>query len=108
MLPESLEDQILIPFGFLEPERTPRNPGSRDSDTNLADNQLVFLSKSGWLSTLALDLAADGVSAKRHFFLPQDWLDSASLGLVHVTTEGALFCPKDSEVGVIRNGFKHE
>ena len=71
-LPESLQDQVEILFGFLEPEYAPHLLGRRDFVTSLADDRLIFLSTSGWLCTLPLNHAESGTSSKRHFFLPQD------------------------------------
>ena len=45
---------------------------------------------------------------KRHFFLPRDWLNIECLELAIMTKDGTLFCPRNGEVAIIRDGLKEE
>ncbi|OBT56708.1 hypothetical protein VE04_03326 [Pseudogymnoascus sp. 24MN13] len=102
-LPENIQNHIDRPLGFIRPSSV-RN----GRESSLGDDQLTFLSTNGWLCTFSLDVAGNNASFKRYFFLPQDWLNGESLELAQVTPVGTLFCPKDGEVGLIRNGFRNE
>jgi hypothetical protein len=45
---------------------------------------------------------------KRHFFLPRDWLNIECLELAIITKDGTLFCPRNGEVAIIRDGLEEE
>lgn len=102
-LPENLQNHIDRPLGFIRPSYM-----KQGRESSLGGDQLTFLSTNGWLCTFSLDVAGNNTSFKRFFFLPQDWVNGESLELAHVTPVGTLFCPKDGEVGLIRNGFRNE
>lgn len=48
-------------------------------------------------------LAKWGVT--RHFFLPRDWVNSTSLALCTVLSDGTFLCPRKGDVAVIRSGL---
>ena len=68
-------------------------------------DRLLFIDDRFWLCSCEV---ADGAvrALKRHFFLPRDWVSPASLQLVVVNQQGTLFCPKNGEVAIVRNGIR--
>lgn len=65
---------------------------------------VVFLDHQCWLCTWEID--TDVSNYKRHFFLPRDWLSPSTLQLVTLNGHGTLLCPKNGEVGIVKNGIK--
>jgi WD40 repeat protein len=83
-IPSVVTDQIDRPLGILE------------------DGRLIFLDKNLWVCTARL-LYSPECGLKRHFFLPPDWLTSASLLLCRVQADGTLLCPSRGEMAVVKS-----
>lgn len=67
-------------------------------------DRVVFLDHQCWLCTWEID--TDVSEHKRHFFLPRDWLSPSTLQLARLNTHGTFLCPKNGEVGIVKNGVK--
>lgn len=67
---------------------------------------LVFLDKESWVCSWSLEESDAEAAVKRHFFLPQDWLNADYFRLSAVAEDGTLFIPKNGEVAVIYNGLR--
>lgn len=66
---------------------------------------VLFVDTSFWVCTWNMgDTEARG--AKKHFFLPRDWVSPSSLALVTCNSEGTVFCPRNGEVAIVRNGIR--
>ncbi|KAK8197607.1 uncharacterized protein BKA78DRAFT_278390 [Phyllosticta capitalensis] len=91
-IPQKIWDRIGMPLGVL--------PGSR----------LVFLDPELWLCTYSLKsdrhLTDEYDPLHRHFFIPRDWLSGRSLELCALMEDGALLCPKNDQVAVIRGALR--
>ncbi|KAF2746734.1 hypothetical protein M011DRAFT_487132 [Sporormia fimetaria CBS 119925] len=67
---------------------------------------LVFLNQENQVCTLDIDVGgSEGLM--RHFSLPRDWLDLASLEAAVVNSSGTLFYPRVGSVAIVRNGFRN-
>jgi WD40 repeat protein len=66
--------------------------------------RIVFLDHQYFFCTW--DIHATGDALKRHFFLPKDWLSPGMLRLCTINMYGAILCPKNGEVAIIRHGIK--
>ena len=67
-------------------------------------DRVAFLDHQYWLCTWEID--TDFSTFKRHFFLPRDWLSPSTLQLAVLNLHGTFLCPKNGEVGIVRNGVK--
>ncbi|KAL8823269.1 MAG: hypothetical protein Q9191_006015 [Dirinaria sp. TL-2023a] len=67
-------------------------------------DSMVFLDHEYWLCTWKID--ADVHDVKRHFFLPKDWLNTATLQMATLNEHGTFFCPKYGDVAVVRHGIR--
>ncbi|KAI1408634.1 hypothetical protein F5Y13DRAFT_171997 [Hypoxylon sp. FL1857] len=90
---------------------TPREaPISRKSLTDIGPQvqrllgfyreRVVFLDHSNWLCTCTI--SQDVVVAKRHFFLPRDWVNNSTLRLLQLNENGTLICARGNEVAIVR------
>lgn len=102
-LPPSVNSQVDIALGFAAPER--RRPSY--AQPTASEDLLVFLDREFWVCTWAIG-ENDATMAKRHFFLPQDWLNGECFRFATISRDGTLFVPRNGEVAVIRNGLKEE
>lgn len=103
LLPPLVEAQIDVVLGFASWDY--RRPSYALSSA--FEDLLVFLDREFWVCTWALS-DKNASSAKRHFFLPQDWLNAECFGFSTVSRDGTLFIPRNGEVAVIRNGLREE
>ncbi|KAK8244134.1 hypothetical protein HDK90DRAFT_501620 [Phyllosticta capitalensis] len=74
-------------------------------------SRLVFLDQELWICTYdLLSGSDDGVeyenALQRHFFVPRDWMSGRGLELCALMEDGALLCPKNDRVAVIRGGLR--
>lgn len=67
-------------------------------------DRIVFLDQDYWISTWRIEAGLEDV--RRHFFLPKDWLNSGTLQLAMVNSQGTFLCPKHGDVGVVRGGMR--
>ena len=68
-------------------------------------DRVLFLDRKFWVCSREIMDGAARVS-KRHFFLLRDWVSPASLQLVAFNEQGTLFCPRNGEVAIVRNGIR--
>lgn len=102
-LPPKIGDQVEVPLGFVSRDR--RRPSF--ATETISEDLLVFFDREYWVCTWALS-DTETVGAKRHFFLPQDWLNAECFRFATVSSDGTLFVPRNGEVAVIRNGLREE
>jgi WD40 repeat protein len=114
-LPDDILTRIEMPLGFLDGHGiktfwTFSSRSASDPTTSPGPAVLAFLDKDFWVCTGLLNgggtVILEGV--KRHFFLPRDWLNIECLELAIMTKDGTLFCPRNGEVAIIRDGLKEE
>jgi WD40 repeat protein len=114
-LPDDILTRIEMPLGFLDEHGiktfwTFSSRSASDPTTSPGPAVLAFLDKDFWVCTGLLNgggtVILEGV--KRHFFLPRDWLNIECLELAIMTNNGTLFCPRNGEVAIIRDGLKEE
>ncbi|KAL8853983.1 MAG: hypothetical protein Q9221_001106 [Calogaya cf. arnoldii] len=68
------------------------------------NDQILFLDTTFWVCTWELTGLVPAM--KRHFFLPRDWINPTSLQLVTYNEHGTVFCPRNGEVAIVKNGIK--
>jgi hypothetical protein len=93
MIPPDLLERLEQPLGFISGET------------------LAFLDRDFWVCTRSLAQHSTGATPakiKRHYFLPQDWLNTECLQLALVTRDGTLLCPRNGEVAAVWNGLRDE
>lgn len=110
-LPKTISQLINIPLGFVL-EAVEMRKGFRDSATAVTPLHgeercaLAFIDRDFWVRSWSLD-DAEG-HCKKHFFLPQDWVNMECLILSLVTPDGRFLCPRSGEVAVMHNGLRME
>ena len=67
-------------------------------------NELVFFNHQHWLCTW--DVETEVKDYRRHFPLPNDWINPETLILTVLNEHGTLLCPRNGEVAVIKNGIR--
>ncbi|KAL8769894.1 MAG: hypothetical protein Q9194_005323 [Teloschistes cf. exilis] len=94
-----------------------KNPRRRShgliDDVNPTDEEiLAFIDHDDWVCSCVIEGYHRPVTMetkiKRHFFLPQDWVNLDNLRLATVSREGQLFYPRNGEVAVISNWLQNE
>lgn len=68
------------------------------------NDRVLFIDSTFWVCTW--EMTGLGRGMKRHFFLPRDWISPASLQLVTCNEHGTVFCPRNGEVAIVKNGIK--
>ncbi|KAI0132551.1 WD40-repeat-containing domain protein [Xylariales sp. AK1849] len=68
----------------------------------LSDGRLVFLNQNLWVCTAQVLGEAD-TAVTKHFFVPRDWVNAASLKLCQVLADGSLLCPSKGELAIIKS-----
>lgn len=66
---------------------------------------LIFITQSGWLSSINMDVSMPHDSFIRHFPLPFDWLSTKARTVVEVTDKRDLVFVKDDEIAVVKNAL---
>lgn len=89
---------------------SPDNPPKRTSLSRLAREswrllgsvrqRVVFLDHNNWICTC--NSYGETESLRRHFFLPQDWVNNAPLQVMRLTSQGTLLCARNGEVAIVR------
>jgi hypothetical protein len=105
-LPQELQDYIDRPLSFVGAEYTTTLRERRGFSASSNGDHLAFLDKEAWVCTISLGDMEKGGKVKRHFFLPQDWLNTEYMELAQVTRQGVFLCPKNGEVGLVHNGLR--
>jgi WD40 repeat protein len=112
LLPRTVLQRISLPLGFVF-EGVEMMRGLRDPAITAAASldgrescSLAFIDRGFWVRSWSLD-DPDG-HCKKHFFLPQDWINMECLVLSFVTPDGRFFCPRNGEVAVLHNGLTLE
>ncbi|KAI4116334.1 MAG: hypothetical protein LQ345_003231 [Seirophora villosa] len=67
-------------------------------------NEIVFFNDQHWLCSWEIDTKPH--THRKHFALPQDWLNDETLRLTSMTQSGTLLCPRNGEVAIIKGGIK--
>lgn len=96
-LPTAILQIIEIPLGFIVSDVASRGK-------SVDRWSLAFLDRDFWVCTWALS-DERGDRWKRHFFLPDDWINLDCLRMATVTTDGRFLCPRNGELVVIVGGF---
>lgn len=65
---------------------------------------LAFIDHEFWVCSWSID-ALNGAT-KRHFFLPQDWINLDCLRLSAITPDGRFICPRNGEVATLHHALK--
>ena len=100
-LPMNVTHHIETLIGLVGPR------AGRDSSAGIdSEDTLVFLDRESWVCSLSLGKNDAEAVVKRHFFIPQDWLNADYLRLSVIAEDGTLFIPKNGEVAVIYNGLR--
>ncbi|MCJ1285606.1 hypothetical protein MMC26_004947 [Xylographa opegraphella] len=114
LLPPDILARIEMPLGFISndvrPDRRSSSVQKSDADSLpvTSENTLVFLDREYWICTWSFSNIGIGSRVRRHFFLPRDWLNLASLELALMRNDGTLMCPRNGEVALVWNGLKEE
>jgi WD40 repeat protein len=104
-LPRHLQALIQVPIGFVNAAFDIAGPGSSPSAIDTKESHLAFLSNEGWICTMYLGGEEVPARVKNHYLLPRDWLVKDALELAQITAAGTFFCPRNGEVGMIRDGL---
>ncbi|KAL8804696.1 MAG: hypothetical protein Q9182_002388 [Xanthomendoza sp. 2 TL-2023] len=67
------------------------------------NDRILFLDVTFWVCTWELTGLVPAM--KRHFFLPRDWISPTSIQLVTYNEHGTVFCPRNGEVAIVRDGI---
>ncbi|KAL8916035.1 MAG: hypothetical protein Q9208_008736 [Pyrenodesmia sp. 3 TL-2023] len=108
-LPSSITNKIARILGFAR-EVLRRPSYGRLSEAVLEpEDVLVFLDKDDWVCSFACNGGiSEDCRITKHFFLPQDWLNSDSLRLATVSNDGKFYCPRNGEVAIVSNWLQNE
>jgi len=100
-LPPAVGDRIESLVGLVAPSaRRGSLAGTESGDV------LVFLDKESWICSWSLDKSSTEATVKRHFFLPQDWLNCDYFRMSAISGDGTLFTPKNGDVAINYNGLR--
>ncbi|KAK2736745.1 hypothetical protein FQN55_001507 [Onygenales sp. PD_40] len=69
----------------------------------IAKNRLIFVDLNFWICSWVI--GSEQEEAKRHFFLPKDWVSPEMLGMCAVVGEGVVLVPQKGGVAVIRSSL---
>lgn len=108
-LPSPIINTIARILGFAS--KIPRRPSyGRLSEAVLKpEDVLVFLDRDDWVCSFAFnDAVTEDCKPTKHFFLPQDWLNSDSLRLATISRDGKFYCPRNGEVAIVSNWLQNE
>ncbi|KAL9029654.1 MAG: hypothetical protein Q9196_002137 [Gyalolechia fulgens] len=96
-------------LGFVRQSPRRTSYGILDEVQPDVEDALVFLDRDDWVCSFIFggDTLV-GSKIRRHFFLPQDWLNTDSLKLATVSSDGRLYCPRNGEVAIVNNWVQNE
>lgn len=63
-------------------------------------DRVVYLDHDNWVCTSSISWEMG--SKKRHYFLPSDWVNDATLQVILVNETGTLLCGRNGEVAIVR------
>lgn len=72
------------------------------------DRSFQYLDNESWMCTWDLDADNDVSALERHFFIPRDWLNSETIDLCMLMSNGTFVCPHYGEVAVIHSSLSQE
>ncbi|KAL8964981.1 MAG: hypothetical protein Q9183_004100, partial [Haloplaca sp. 2 TL-2023] len=100
-LPYSATTNVQKVLGFVTASPRRKSHGVI-SEADVVADVLVFVDHDDWVCSMTLgNESRTNVDVKRHFFLPQDWLNLESLRLAKVSRDGTLYYPRNGEVAVV-------
>ncbi|KAI4224789.1 MAG: hypothetical protein L6R40_008417 [Gallowayella cf. fulva] len=108
-IPRAVSARIekILGFAIRSPRR--RSHGLIGEAEPEFEELLTFLDHDDWVCSWAIDRDATASSKiRRHFFLPQDWLNLDSLQLATISRDGRFFCPRNGEVAIVSNWLQNE
>ncbi|KAL8697637.1 MAG: hypothetical protein Q9224_002209 [Gallowayella concinna] len=108
-IPRAVAARIEKVLGFSSMSPRRRSHGLIGEPESEVENVLTFLDKDDWICSWVVrsDVAAN-TKIKRHFFLPQDWMNLDSLRLATISRDGRFYCPRNGEVAVVSNWLQNE
>lgn len=111
-LPTAVATRVQRILGFVMKNPRRRNHGLVEDSKSTGEEILTFIDHDDWVCSCLVEgyhrpLTIDK-KIKRHFFLPQDWVNLDNLRLATVSREGQLFYPRNGEVAVISNWLQNE
>ncbi|KJK75176.1 hypothetical protein H634G_09522 [Metarhizium anisopliae BRIP 53293] len=71
----------------------------------LPNGKLVFIDQSFRVCSWHIGPTSRADNVQRYFFIPRDWLPLQSLGLLQITSTGAILCPRKGGVSVIHSSI---
>ena len=74
---------------------------------NFGTLSLVFLSRSGWICSVDLEITTAGDMFRRHFFIPQAWLSRGTKLIARVTEKKDIVFACGEELAVVQNGLEN-
>ncbi|KAI4262525.1 MAG: hypothetical protein L6R42_002303 [Xanthoria sp. 1 TBL-2021] len=108
-IPRSIASKMekILGFAYKSPRRG--SHGLIGEAETEEEEVLAFLDHDDWVCSWVIgsDKTAKP-KIRRHFFLPQDWLNLDSLRLATISREGKFFCPRNGEVAVVSNWLQNE
>ncbi|KAL8801074.1 MAG: hypothetical protein Q9182_004713 [Xanthomendoza sp. 2 TL-2023] len=108
-IPLAVAARIEKVLGFASKKPRRRSHGLTGEPESEVEEVLTFLDKHDWICTWGVrsDFAAN-TDIRRHFFVPQDWLNLDSVRLATISRDGKFFCPRNGEVAVVGNWLQNE
>ncbi|KAL8671569.1 MAG: hypothetical protein Q9168_003931 [Polycauliona sp. 1 TL-2023] len=108
-IPQAVTAKIQKIWGFVSQSPRRKSQGLIGEAETEAEEVLAFLDHDDWVCswTIGRDETAEP-KIKRHFFLPQDWLNLDSLRLATISSDGKFYCPRNGEVAVVSNWLQND
>ncbi|KAL8992519.1 MAG: hypothetical protein Q9169_007042 [Polycauliona sp. 2 TL-2023] len=108
-IPPAVAAKIQKVWGFMNQSPRRKSQGLIGETETEAEEILAFLDHDDWVCSWAIgrDETAEP-KIKRHFFIPQDWLNLDSLRLATISQDGKFYCPRNGEVAVVSNWLQNE
>ncbi|KAL8804009.1 MAG: hypothetical protein Q9223_005944 [Gallowayella weberi] len=108
-IPRAVAARIEKVLGFASKSPRRKSHGLTSEAGSEVEEVLTFLDKDDWICSWGVgsDLAAN-TEIRRHFFVPQDWLNLDSLRLATISRDGRFYCPRNGEVAVVGNWLQNE
>ena len=111
LAPRNLMVQHLPTFSSVSPQSTtvqrialPDLSQQTSRLLGIFNYRVLFLDSTFWVCTWELTGLVPAL--KRHFFLPRDWISPTTLQLITCNEQGTVFCPRNGEVAIVKNGIK--
>ncbi|PGH23163.1 hypothetical protein AJ80_02799 [Polytolypa hystricis UAMH7299] len=113
IVPKLVPDHVLrrayMPLGFLPPRKTEDTTRPPRPATPLpTEVTLAFIDRDRWVCTWTWCENGTEHRIKRYCFFPQDWRASCDFGNATLRDDGAILCPRGTELVVIENWLEHE